>query len=262
MPSLERPGAAIHYEVQGDGPPLLLIAGTASDGASWAPLLPLLAPRFRLLLIDNRGAGRTVSAGDIAVADMVADCAALLDHLGLPEAFVVGHSMGGMIGQRLAASHPGRVRKLVTLCAWDRVDARVRVLFEDMAQLYLEMAPRPEPWFRLLFQWLFSEPFFASEENLAAAAAASVGYAYRQSPEDFRRQVEALGRLPPVDHAAIACPVLAIAAADDLLIPPKAVEAGHRGIADLRLATIPEAAHSVHWEQPAAVAEAITGFLG
>ena len=235
MPQLERPGASIHYEMLGTGPPLLLLAGIASDGASWGPLLPLLQGRYQLILMDNRGAGQTTSEGDFLGPDMVEDCVALLDHLGLPEAFVVGHSMGGMLGQRLAASHPGRVKALVTMCCSDRIGPKERVLFQDMAKLYVEMAPRPKPWFRLLFQWLFSDTFFESEKNVEAAADASVAYTYRQSPKDFARQVRALEQLPEVDLRAIRCPVLAIAAEEDLLILPEVVEAGHQGIADLRL---------------------------
>jgi len=58
MPQFENGAASIHYEIIGEGEPLLLIAGTASDGASWGPLLPLLTGR-RLILIDNRGSGQT-----------------------------------------------------------------------------------------------------------------------------------------------------------------------------------------------------------
>ena len=58
MPQFENNRASVHYEIMGEGRPLLLIAGTASDGASWGPLLPLLGGR-QLILIDNRGSGRT-----------------------------------------------------------------------------------------------------------------------------------------------------------------------------------------------------------
>lgn len=62
MPEFESSGATVHYEIAGDGPPLLLIAGTASDSASWGPLPPFL-PGRRLIMPDNRGTGRTVCEG-------------------------------------------------------------------------------------------------------------------------------------------------------------------------------------------------------
>lgn len=258
MPQFEREGARIHYELRGSGPPMLLIAGTASDGASWAPLLPLLQARFQLILIDNRGSGRTLADGEITLAQMSADAAALLEHLDIDGAAVAGHSLGGYLGLMLAAEQPERVRRLVTLGS-GTMSAATRMLFRDMARLYFTAAP--EDWFRLLYQWLFSERFFADEAGVAAAAAASVAYAYRQSPADFARQVAAIERGTRVDFGRVRCPVLAVAAERDLLAPPEAVAALHREVPDLRHVRIAEAAHSVHWEQPEAVADAMMRFL-
>ena len=190
MPQFERDGASIHYETAGSGPPLLLVAGIATDSASWRPLMPLLMPRFSLIMIDNRGAGRSTADGDLRIDDMIADCAALLDHLGIAQADVVGHSMGGLIAAGLAIRHPGHVRRLVTMTSAGNIGAKERTLFKDMARLYAG-GMKAQTWFRLLFQWLFSEPFFANENNVAAAAEASAAYPFRQSPENFVRQTEA-----------------------------------------------------------------------
>lgn len=260
MPQFEREGASLHYEVDGQGPPLLMIAGIASDSASWRPLVPLLAPHFRLLRIDNRGSGRSDASGSLAIADMVEDCAALLDHLGLKQANVIGHSMGGLIGLRLAAGHPERVRRLVSMSCSDRIDAKNRTLFFDLARLYGGPIA-PQDWFRLLFQWLFSEAFFASEANVAAAAEASVAYPFRQSPENFARQVAAVHALPPLDVTAVRCPTLAVAGGLDILVPPARVLAGHAAIPELSTIIIEQAAHSVHWEAPEQVARAVLEFL-
>ena len=65
-----------------------------------------------------------------------------------------------------------------------------------------------------------------------------------------------------VDLATIQCPVLAITGDGDLLAPPAAVAAGHASIPDHRLVIIPNGAHSIHWEQPQAVADAISAVLG
>lgn len=258
MPQFTHDAATIHYEVLGEGSPLLLIAGTASDSASWAPLLPLL-PGRKLILIDNRGSGRTRVEGPIETDQMVADAAALLDHLGIARADVVGHSLGGALSLWLAARHPDRVRRVVTLGA-GIIGMKERVLFRDMARLYPTIAP--QDWFRLFYQWLFSAPFFADEARVAAAAEASSAYAHRQSPGDFARQVTAIDRSRGADLSTIACSVLAIAAEHDLLSPPLSVAALHRPITEHELLTIADAAHSIQWEQPDAVAAAIVEFLG
>lgn len=257
MPQFQRSGATIHYETLGEGAPLLLIAGTASDNASWGPLLPLL-PGRQLIMPDNRGSGRTQCEGQFEIDDIVEDTAALLEHLGIAEADVAGHSLGGMIGLRLAARYPHKVRRLVSLTSGNIPGAKERVLFRDMERHYFTMPP--EDWFRLLFQWLFSTPFFADEANIAAAAAASTAYPWRQSPENFARQVKAIDRMEAEDLKQIRCPVLAVAGSLDLLVPPAAVTAGHKGVRNLTLSTL-VAAHSIHWEAPQAVAEAINGFL-
>ena len=257
MPQFENDRATVHYEILGEGPPLLLIAGTASDGASWGPLLPLL-PGRQLILIDNRGSGRTRVEGPIEASEMANDCAALIAHLGLGAVDVVGHSLGGSIGLLLAATHPDKVARLVTLTS-GTISNAARVLFEDMARLYFTMVP--QDWFRLLYQWLFSDPFFADDANVAAAAAGSTAYAFRQSPGDFARQVAAIERFPAVHASRVNCPVLAVAAEFDLLAPVVAVRAMHAGIASVQYATIAGAAHSVHWEKPRETAAAIVGFL-
>ena len=257
MPQFEHDRASIHYEMSGEGKPLLLIAGIASDGASWGPLLPLLAGR-QLILIDNRGSGQTKVEGPIEVGEMASDCAALLDQLGLDNVDVVGQSLGGAIGLMLAARFPGKVGRIVTMASGTRSAAN-RVLFHDLSRLYFTMVP--QDWFRLLYQWLFSEPFFVNEANVAGAALASTMYKHRQSPSDFARQVATLDRVNPVDLTAIACPVLALTAELDLLARPRNVTELHRNLPRVEFATIAGAAHSIHWEKPAETAAAITAFL-
>lgn len=259
MPDFDNNGASVHYELVGAGPPLLCIAGLASDGASWSPLTPLLANRFRLILIDNRGSGRTKVEGPLSIADMVDDCAALLDRLEIPTAAVLGHSLGGTIGLCLAAGHSSRVTRLVTL-GTGILTGKERTLLSDLARLYFTIAPAD--WFRLLYQWLFSSPFFASETSAATAAAASVAYPYRQSPGDFARQVAAIESMGALPLSRVQCPVLAIAAELDLMSPAREVEALHAPVPSHRIETIANVAHSMHWEAPEAVAKLVADFLG
>ena len=257
MPQFEHNRASIHYESVGEGKPLLLIAGTASDGASWSPILPLLRGR-RLILIDNRGSGRSKVEGPIEIAEMVEDAAALLEFLGLERADVLGHSLGGFIALLLAVRHPAKVGRLVTM-GTGPMSAASKVLLHDLARLYFTMVP--QDWFRIFYQFLFSDPFFADERRVAQAAEASTRYPFRQSPGDFGRQIAALDRIEPVDLSQVASPVLAIAGELDLLARPEAVRAMHAPIKTCRYVTIAGAAHSIHWEKPQETAAVIKEFL-
>lgn len=258
MPQFEHDRASVHYEIVGEGKPLLLIAGTASDGASWGPLVPLLLGR-QIILIDNRASGRTKVEGPVRHGEMFNDCAALIDHLGLGAVDVVGHSLGGWLGLGFAAWHPAKVSRLVTM-GTSPATAKSKALLTDMARLSFTMVP--QDWFRMFYQFLFSEPFFADPAVVTAAADASTNYVHRQSPGDFARQIAALDRPETVNFAEISCPVLAIAGDLDLFAPPAAVAAFHAPIPDHRVVTIAQSAHSIHWEKPAETADAINAFLG
>ncbi|MFD7665420.1 alpha/beta fold hydrolase [Streptomyces sp. NPDC059788] len=97
------------------GKPLLALHGHFSEGRSFAALAAELGPEWRVIAPDQRGNGESDRAPDYSREGYVADAVALLDHLGLPSAVVLGHSMGGKNAYHLAARHPGRVRALINV---------------------------------------------------------------------------------------------------------------------------------------------------
>lgn len=113
-------GVEIAYEVRGEGDPVLLIHGFASNAAtnwvntSWTKFLT--DNGFRAITIDNRGHGASQKLYEpeaYAAPIMAEDARALLDHLGIPRADVIGYSMGARITAFLALAHPERVRSAV-----------------------------------------------------------------------------------------------------------------------------------------------------
>jgi pimeloyl-ACP methyl ester carboxylesterase len=112
-------GLRIAYELQGTPlrwrrPWLVLIQGLGWDRTGWQPVLRKLRRHFRLVLVDNRGSGRSdVPAASFGVADMTADVVAVLDDAGIRRAHVMGVSLGGMVAQELAIDYPERVDALV-----------------------------------------------------------------------------------------------------------------------------------------------------
>ena len=118
MPYASANGINIYYEVHGDGYPAVLIGGLGSQIESWATQVPIYSKRFKVVVFDNRGAGRSEKPeAKYSTEEMADDAAALMDAIGIEKAHVVGKSMGGMIGQWLAIKYPEKVSKLVMGCS-------------------------------------------------------------------------------------------------------------------------------------------------
>lgn len=109
----------MYYEAHGDPAcePVLLIMGFLMNAAAWGAQIPALKARYRVIAFDNRGAGRSSQPdGAYTVPQLADDAVALLDHLDIASAHVIGASLGGMIAQELTLRHPERVRTLVLCC--------------------------------------------------------------------------------------------------------------------------------------------------
>lgn len=107
-------GTDIYYETFGEGEPLLLIHGGAATIESWFCQIPALAEKHQVIVPEARGHGRTPDAGDsIDFETMAADFEALLDHLEIKKASVVGWSDGGVTGLQMAMDRPDLIGKVV-----------------------------------------------------------------------------------------------------------------------------------------------------
>ncbi|MCB0977138.1 MAG: alpha/beta fold hydrolase [Acidimicrobiales bacterium] len=112
-------GTQIAYVLSGrrDGEPLLMIHGLGADTRGWIMQKRALESRFRLVMVDNRGVGRSGRpAGPYSIETMAADAVAVLDDAGYGSAHVMGASMGGIISQAIGVLHQDRVRSLVLAC--------------------------------------------------------------------------------------------------------------------------------------------------
>lgn len=116
MPILETIGAKIHYETQGNGGHwVTLINGHTRSSTDFRMMSRILVESglFTVLLLDNRGAGRSEAAGPFSMQDMCNDVHQLWDYLGIAKSSVLGISMGGFIAQGLAITLPDRINKLI-----------------------------------------------------------------------------------------------------------------------------------------------------
>ena len=261
MPYLENHDAGIYYELHGSGPPVLLIAGMSSDSKSWQFILNSLSEHYRVILFDNRGCGRTRQNGSFTLKTIAADACALLDHLSVDKACVIGHSMGGMIAQEMAVAWPGRINKLVLASSSPVLSARAKEILQELSGKW-EAGYDMDKWFAIMFRWLFTAKSFENKKFMDAAIIFALSYPYPQTLEGFKKQVEAIsgfdlrGSTGRISHDT-----LVICGEEDILIPPDESRQllGIGGKATYRL--IPGAAHSIHAEQPQEFAKEVLAFL-
>lgn len=113
MKKLNVNGIDLAYDRRGNGMPLVLLHGYPLDRHAWDPLIPHLEGKFDLILPDLRGFGQSSTVdSQYSMDDFASDIAGLLDHLGIENAAIAGHSMGGYVALAFAKRYPGRVRGL------------------------------------------------------------------------------------------------------------------------------------------------------
>ena len=157
-------GISMYYEDHGGGgTPLVLLHGGIAGGEIFAALAPRLAERRRVIVPDLQGHGRTPEIDRPLRAEHLADdVAALIEHLGLGRADVMGYSLGGAVTWRLAIQHPDRVRRIVVVstpcrrngsfpevvAAFDTFSAELAPMIRQSpsGQHYAKVAPHPEDW--------------------------------------------------------------------------------------------------------------------
>jgi len=102
----------LYFEIHGAGQPMVLLHGGLGSGEMFGPILPQLAATHQVIAVDLQGHGRTADIDrPIDVRLMADDIAALISHLGLEKADVVGYSLGGGVALQIAAKHPAKVRR-------------------------------------------------------------------------------------------------------------------------------------------------------
>jgi pimeloyl-ACP methyl ester carboxylesterase len=261
MPDLKLDDITLHYEIEGTGPPLLLLAGMLSDSATWAGFAPLFTDSYTVIRPDNRTTGRTTPWNAPTGMDlMAADALALMRHLDLGPFHVAGHSMGGLLALDLAAASAqvktasvfasGRVRMPRTLAAFDSL-------------LAVRRAPNGEEmWLRSLYPWIFGNAFFEDAQNITTALTAALNYPYSQTADAMAHQIDAFRVLRPAARPEnVTCPTLIAYAGQDILVPPSQAQPSFAGIPNLTEITIPQAGHSIVWDAPEELAGHLHTFL-
>ena len=109
-------GIKICYDVHGDGEPVILIHGFSDRKEHWRAQIGALSEHFKIIRIDNRGAGKSDRPDDVYTMELYAsDVEGLMEFLGIERSHIIGHSLGGMIAQNFAILYPKKVNKLILI---------------------------------------------------------------------------------------------------------------------------------------------------
>ncbi len=254
--------SSLYFQEFGSGKPLVLIAGLASDSQSWLPVIVKLSKHFRVIIFDNRGVGRSPSDNaDITIQKMTDDCVALMEHLNLSSAYVLGHSMGGMIAMDLAVRYPNLVKKLVLEATAPKISMRNKELFKDWSA-YLKTGMEKQLWFRNIFYWIFSPAFFNNEVMLEQAVTMAIYYPYPQSDESFENQVKAVSIFDYTSKVGnIQSSTLIMYGQEDLLFSELETDDLFKDMSNSKTIIIPKAAHSIHMDNPEGFTEVVVDFF-
>ncbi|HYM23655.1 MAG TPA: alpha/beta fold hydrolase [Vicinamibacterales bacterium] len=253
-------GASIYWEEHGSGDPILLVMGLGASLEAWDRIAPVLATRYRTILFDNRGVGRSdVPPGPYSLEQMADDAAAVMDAAGAPAAHVFGVSMGGMIAQELTLRHPARVRRLILGCTSCGGREAVRAEPEVIAALNARSTlPREQAmWSMAPYIYDESTPRARIEEDFKGRLSAN------GSNEGYAAQYDAI-RAWKGTHARLASvesPTLVIHGETDRLVPPDNGRVVARAIPGSRLVMLPRASHIFLTDQHEAASAAILSFL-
>jgi pimeloyl-ACP methyl ester carboxylesterase len=256
-------GVRINVLDEGDGHPIVFLHGLGGCWRDWEPQLESLSDRFRCVVIEHRGHGRSeATTGAYSTRLFAADAAEVCRHLGIDHAYVVGLSMGGMIAQALTLAEPDLVDALVLCDTGPWLPTRASEALAEMARGVRDDGfpdARGPDLERAAVAWsrhtLQHQPHVA-RNNLREAAGTD--------PDAWARAALAL-----IDHDTradlhrITVPTLLVWGDEDDLFPAgrRTSEPLLEGLHDARLVVIPDAGHVVNLEQPTAFDEAVVAFL-
>ena len=249
MPKIDRDGVKIHYEVHGDGPPLILTHGYSSTSQMWEGQVEALSRHHKLVLWDMRGHGQSDYPDDAKAyseAATVGDIAALLDAVGAKRAIVGGLSLGGYMSLAFYRAHPERVTALLIIDTgpgFKKDDAR-----EAWNKRALDTADRYDREGLAVLKSATRERSTANHRDAKGLARAARGML-------TQRDARVIETLPEIK-----VPSLVVVGADDT---PFLAASDYMAakIPGAQKVVIPAAGHAVNIDQPQAFIDAVLPFL-
>ena len=255
-------GIEIAYELRGAGIPIVMIHGAQGDQTMFAGLASAFAPDYRVLTFNQRGSGLSEKPDmPYSIAMLADDTAALMDHLSIASAHIIGVSMGGMIAQEFALRHPTKVRALVLGCTTPGGPKSIRLGGDALNSAYSTQPMTAEERGKALAEAAFTKGYVARHPEIVASMIES----RRNRPIDtaaFPHRMKAAMEHDTYDRLGeIRCPTLVITGKDDALISWENSRLLAEHIKGAEEVILEPAGHCFWLEQPEQSRDAMAGFL-
>ncbi|EGD56977.1 alpha/beta fold hydrolase [Gordonia neofelifaecis] len=258
-------GITLSYTDAGSGPLVVMVMGTGSPGRVWhAHQQPALVKAgYRVVTFDNRGiAPSSECVEGFTLADMVADTAALIEHLGGP-ALVVGTSLGARITQELALARPDLVSAAVMLATYGRPTPMLEAVSAGERELFDQNITLPDSYHAALTAHLNLSPHTLSDDRAARDWLDIIGFSGQVRSRGVRAQLglhdREQNRLPA--YRNVKAPCLVVGFADDRTLPSYLAKEVSEAIPSAEYREIERAGHYGYLEQPDEVNSLILDFL-
>ena len=253
-------GIGVNYRLEGpaEAPVVMLSHALAADLSMWNPQMNALTTTYRVLRYDTRGHGGTdAPAGPYSLEQLAEDARSLLRALDIERTFFIGLSLGSMIGQFLAITHPEMLQGLVLCEASSRTSPEIKAVWDErirVAQVQ-GMEAHVEP---TIHRW-FTAPFQERRRDVVDPVRAVIR---ATPPEGYIGCIRAIQGLDLTDRlGSIRLPTLLIVGEEDPASPVASSRAIRERIAGSELIVLKSAAHLANAEQPEAFNRAVTAFL-
>tara|TARA_B100000676_G_scaffold306035_2_gene361467 strand:- start:642 stop:1436 length:795 start_codon:yes stop_codon:yes gene_type:complete len=251
-------GTTIRYQVDGQGPDLVLVHGVGSRLEAWDGVVKSLQEDIRTVRLDLRGHGDSDKpAGRYELSDFVSDTIAVLDDLGIETCHLAGHSLGGLVAQGFALEHPEKLDRLVLLSTVAGRNEEERARVEQRLALVADGIPGAH--FEKSVERWFTDDFRRNNPELIKA------YGRQNRSNDPKAYASAYRVLAQTDLAdqlyAITAPTLVATGDGDVGSNTRMAKLMHERIPGSSLHIFENLRHSILAEAPDRVAALIRDFL-
>lgn len=241
-----------YYEVHGEGEPVIFAHGLGGNHASWFKQVAVLSKAYQVITFDHRGFGNSTDKENIGRSGFVSDLLALLDHLNIKKAALVGQSMGGGTMITFANQYPDRVAGLVI------ADSLHALVESDDVEKLMNNAREATANLSQLARVL-GKNFY--DENPEAALLYQQLNSFNNTERSNLVGEYADEKVSTEQLAAINVPIMFLAGQDDILFPIEAIRLVQEQVEDSFIVEFDNCGHSAFFEKPIEFNDSLLSFL-